>query len=132
MILYVNDRLVRWGEWVVRGRNEGRNGFPGQAAFVRLAGLTGERSAWSPMLDVEAEEVDQCIRRLTAERRALVIEYYSRTVTSVQLAKRLGCCEKTLFNRLTIIQNEILGMLNDLAAGIELPPVARVERIDCA
>lgn len=122
MITYVHMRLIQWGDWVVRGRNVGRNGYPGQAAFARLM-PSSESSAWSPLLDVEADEVDQCVRRLEAQRRELVTRYYTRTITSTLLARELGCCEKTLYNRMTIAHNEILGMLNDLAAGIELPPI---------
>lgn len=128
MIAYIHQRLVQWGDWVVRGRNEGRNGYPGQAAFARLM-PSSEASAWSPLLDVEAEEVDQCVRRLEAPRRDLVIRYYTRTITSVMLARELGCCEKTLFNRMTIAHNEILGMLNDLAAGVDLPPLVVVNAL---
>jgi hypothetical protein len=122
MITYVHMRLIQWGDWVVRGRNVGRNGFPSQSAFARWMPSAGA-SAWSPLLDVEAEEVDQCVLRLEGPRRELVRRYYTRSITSAMLARELGCCEKTLYNRMTIAHNEILGMLNDLAAGIELPKI---------
>lgn len=122
MIAYVHQRLNLWGDWVARGRNEGRNGYPRQTSFARLMPSSGA-SPWSPLLDVEAEEIDQCVRRLDVTRRDLVTRYYTRTITSAQLSREMGCCEKTLFNRMSIAHNEILGWLNDLAAGIELPPV---------
>ena len=122
MIQYVHDRLCKWGEWVVRGRNIGRNGYPHQTTFARLMPHGGSAD-WSPLLDVEAEEVEQCVLRLEKARRDLVRKYYTRTVTIAMLAREMGCVEQTIYNRIAIAQQEVMGYLNDLAAGVELPPV---------
>ncbi len=122
IVEYVHKRLIAWGEGVIRGRNAGRNGYPSQSAFARLM-PSSEASAWSPLLDVEVDQVDQCVLRLEATRRELVTRYYTRPVSAAQLARELGCCEKTIFNRLAIAHSEMLGLLNDLAAGVDLPPV---------
>lgn len=120
MIPYVHMRLIRWGDWVVRGRNVGRNGYPSQSTFARFM-PSGGASAWSPLLDVEAEEVEQCVLRLGAPRRDLVRKYYTRSISTARLAREMGCVEQTLYNRMSIAHNEVLGMLNDLAAGVPLP-----------
>lgn len=123
---YINGRLVKWGEWMVRGGNAGKNGYPGQAAFMRMV-PSSEPSSWSPLLDTEAEEVNQCVLRLSPDRKRLVTVYYMRTATADMVARELGCCKKTLFNRLALAHEDIMGMLNDLAAGLKLPDITLPE-----
>lgn len=110
LIEQIHTRLIAWGDWVIRGRNVGRNGYPSQSAFARLTPGAGP-SAWSPSIDFEAEEVDRCIRGLDAEARDLVTRYYTRQVTTTMLAREFGCSSGTLFKRLTAAQVAILQLL---------------------
>lgn len=119
---YINKRLCDWADWVIRGKNAGRNGYPKQAAFTCLMPKS-DTSAWCPALDVEADEIEQCVVRLSAERRRAVQVFYLRTGTVATAARACGCCPKTLFNRIAAAQQDILGMLNDIAVGLPLPAV---------
>lgn len=118
MIVYVNTRLNQWAEWVAK-RNDGL-GYPRAVAFSRMA-HSGSFGPSSPDMCEDAWEVEQCVTHLEKSLRAAVIEFYLRPGTCEQKAKALMCCKKTMYSRIDRAHNEILGLLNDLAAGISLP-----------
>jgi len=113
---YVNARLAAWAAWRVKRDDHGL-GYPKHSAFVRLPG----GGFWSPEMNSQAEEIDKCVVALTPEKRLVIMQAYTRTGTVEQKARICGCCEKTFYNRMAAAQRDILGYLNDLAAGLPLP-----------
>lgn len=115
---YVNSRLEAWAAWRAKREDSGL-GYPKQSAFMRL--LPSGGSFWTPEMTSAAEEIDKCVVALIPERRLVIMLAYTRNATIQQKAKLCGCCEKTYYNRLAQAQRDILGYLNDLAAGVPLP-----------
>jgi hypothetical protein len=74
---------------------------------------------------VEAEETDRCVRLLDKKLLCVIVLQYltcMRRELRVAAMKPPGCI-KTYYNRLDRAHYELLGLMNDVAAGIE-PPVA--------
>jgi hypothetical protein len=116
---YVHSRMEIWRAWVIKKQDNGV-GYPKKVSFLKLA-PTGGGSAWSPDMDASAWEVERAIQALTDIKREALKSYYLSTLTIKQQVKNLGCCEKTFFNRVNAAMADMLGFLNDIAAGIELP-----------
>lgn len=115
MIVYVNDRLNRWAEWCMCGRRVVGLGFPTQCAYTRLSGSNGRVSA--PEFDDEAWQTEQAVRRLDAQLRNVVMVFYLEAGDGLIKSKRLHCSRDTMYARLQRAHNELIGHMNDLAAG---------------
>lgn len=113
---YVVYRLNQWADWRAR-RLDGGLGYPKKSAFV----INPAGGEWSPEMDSAAWEVEQCVIALRNELKDAVMKRYTETGTKEQKAKRCGCCVRTYDNRVDTAHREVLGFLNDLAAGVELP-----------
>jgi DNA-directed RNA polymerase specialized sigma24 family protein len=113
---YVMSRLCLWAEWRLR-RDDGGLGYPRHSAFAKSPGA----GFWSPEMDSAACEMDQCVCALERDLHQAVMEEYTRTGTQEQKAKRCGCTAKTFCARLERAYRELLGLMNDQAAGLPLP-----------
>jgi DNA-directed RNA polymerase specialized sigma24 family protein len=113
---YVMSRLCLWAEWRLR-RDDGGLGYPRHSAFAKSPGA----GFWSPEMDSAACEMDQCVCALERDLHQAVMEEYTRTGTQEQKAKRCGCCLATFKNRINKAHSELLGLMNDQAAGLPLP-----------
>ncbi|MDR5170716.1 hypothetical protein IHQ56_02685 [Methylobacillus flagellatus] len=125
---YIDFRLLQWAEWRARREDSGV-GFPKQSAFVRMQTQHGKFEAWTPAMNDEAAEIDQCICALIAVRQEVIMQMYTRTSTIKQKADECFCSERTFFNRLHAAKVDILGYLQDLAAGMSLPVRGPVKKI---
>lgn len=124
MIIYVNKRYQNWAEWCLRGRSAGL-GYPRRSNFMRLTPPSDPKTV--PVIDEDAWEVEQVVQRLETDEQHLVRMFYLRTAVPVtQIARDLHCTEKTVYNKLERVHQKTLGYLNDLAAGVALPPVGQV------
>lgn len=77
-----------------------------------------------PVDVVEAEETDRCVQALPEKLRCVIVLDYlthMRKDERVRLMKPYGCA-KTYYNRLERAYHELLGMFNDVNAGVALPP----------
>jgi hypothetical protein len=72
-------------------------------------------------MDSAAGEMDQCVCALTPDKKLAVMLEFTRTGTQQQKAQQCSCCLRTYQYRLEAAYRELLGFLNDQAAGIELP-----------
>jgi hypothetical protein len=123
---YVDSRLEQWALWRARREDSGI-GFPKQSAFAKEAG-SGSFGAWTPAMNDEAAEIDQCVVALIEVRREAIMQMYCRTSTLQQKYKECFCCERTFFNRLKMGKIDILGFLNDLAADVPLPNRSKLQK----
>lgn len=125
MIPYINDRMNRWADWRLRGRLQSGLGFPGVAAFARLT-PGGEYGARSPDIDEDCFEVERAFLAVMATREDLAVVLWlfhvrGRAMTVAHMARELGCCRDTFYGRVTCGHREVMGFLNDIAAGVPLP-----------
>ena len=119
-IPYVDAQLSIWGKAQMAAAREGL-GYGSVCPMFRDSGGGGYRSA--PPLGVtlsassDIDDTDRAIQRLPAVDRQLVIEVYVVRGTASDIAARLGVCRKTLYNRLDVLHQQVLGLLNDVVAG---------------
>lgn len=109
---YVATRLTLWADWRAR-RDDGGIGYPRKSAFVG----TGGGGFWSPEMDAGCLEVDKAVCNLLPERKDVVMQCYTQTGTKEQKARRCGVCVRTYDARLEMAHKDMLGLLNDIAAG---------------
>ncbi len=120
---YVEGRLLRWSAWV---------------NMTKALGPRRVVSWWGPMVmnpnveqipvgrqvtvdAEEAEETELAVRALPRELRDAVTESWTRAGTMEQHALALHCSRVTLYARLERANVQLLGFMNDLAAGVPLP-----------
>jgi len=114
---YVITRLSLWAEWRIR-RKDGGLGYPRKSAFVRET----SSGFWTPDMDSGCMDVDVAVCGLLPERRDVIMQCYTQLGTKSTKASRCGCCVRTYDARLEMAHKDVLGFLNDLAAGIEVKP----------
>lgn len=113
---YVVSRLNVWSSWRIR-HDEGGLGYPSKSAFAKDSGA----GFWTPEMDSGCYEMDQCVVALKPELKTVILLEFTKTGIQEQKAKIAGCCLATYKNRLGYAYNELLGLLNDSAAGIRFP-----------
>ena len=64
------------------------------------------------------EDTDRAVQRLDRVQRQLVVEYYVVGGTGEQVARRLGIGRQRLYERLAVLHATMLGLLNDVIAGV--------------
>lgn len=117
--LYVGQRLNKWAEWCARKEDSGL-GYPKCSPTVRLMPRSGS-SDWTPEMNTEACEMDQCVAALLPALKQVIMLEYRTTGTKEQKAKACGCCRMTYHNRLTSAHRDIYLYLEELALGNPLP-----------
>lgn len=122
MIEYVHTQLSIWGRAQRCGAREGL-GYPSVCPMfrdVRHGGAYG--SAPPPGVSlIDRQNIDdtaEAVRRLSDEHRRLVAEYYIVGGTAVAVAARLGIARQRLYERLSAVHAQMLGLLNDVVAGV--------------
>lgn len=113
---YINNRLNDWARWLLM-RSDGGQGYPGQSAFVRLAGGTKPGAYIPPGLDEDAWEVEQAVQSLKPELKLVVQAFYCHTGTVEQKAKECHCHRDTMYARLDRAHGLIMDYLNGCTCG---------------
>lgn len=118
MILYVNGLLCSWGSWARRSAARGL-GYPSVSPMFKDAPAGKGYGSKVPLGvdDADNAATDAAIQRLSAEDRRLCIEVYQIGGTTVEVASRIGCHRQRVPERLHRMHQELLGYLNDIAAG---------------
>ena len=114
---FVVKKLQLWAEWRLR-KADGGLGYPKKSAFERVS---PSATFWTPELDGELIDVDKAVSALITERRDVLMQSYTQSGTKEQKAKRCGISIRTYDLRLELAHRDILGLLNDIAAGVDLP-----------
>ena len=113
---YVVSVLLLWSQWRVR-RHDNGSGYPTKSAFVKEVGS----GFWTPDLDSQCINVDKAVCALIPERREVLIKHYTEVGTKEFKARRCGVCLRTYDARLAMAHHDMLGLLNDISAGVKLP-----------
>ncbi|MDP3088851.1 MAG: hypothetical protein Q8M99_11780 [Methylotenera sp.] len=116
---YVVNRLVQWANWRAR-KLDGGIGWMNKVSFLSIP---GGGNLIAPDIDSQCYEIDRVVCALIPERRVVVMQVYTGKGTKEQKAKECGCCVRTYDARLDMAHRDILGYLNDIAAGVALPVV---------
>lgn len=122
MIEYIHRQLIDWADWVAHGRRVEGLGIPGKCSFTRLAASGSTHNA--PQIDEDASKMDRAVCALGVTHSDLadvVRRFYLRTTSAELLARELGIHRDTVYARIGRGHQEILGYLNDIEAGVELP-----------
>lgn len=138
---YVMDRLARWAVWCIWRENLlTSNPKPRRPvswwgkimdARVKTPDTPAPKAMRSCPVDVlEAEETDRCVKALAELDRPRSVKY-ARVIVLCYLtrmskhekaaAMEPPGCVKTYYNRLSRAHDELLGLMNDAGAGLELP-----------
>lgn len=62
------------------------------------------------------QDMDAAIARLSESDKRLCVEFYMVGGGSVAIAARLGVRKKDLYDRLSIVQSKVMGLMNDVIA----------------
>ena len=120
---YVATRLNQWAQWVMR-RNDGGIGYPKKVPYINFVDRS-EFGSSTPELQEDCFDVEKCVMAVRVVNNELheviYLAYIVNNMTIEQKLKLLGCCKQTYYNRLDRAHHMVLGYLNDLAAGINLP-----------
>ncbi len=122
---YVAGRLNSWADWRLR-RDEGGLGFPRKVSFLKVAPQFS--GYWSPEMDSQAYEMDQCVMALERIYFDVIEACYLHTTDVKQKAQYCGCSVSTYYTRIGNAHKAILGFMNDLAAGVKLPVRPKVKK----
>lgn len=118
MIIYIDNRLKRWADWLAQGYvgSGGANGLI--SAIYGMAGnVIGDGcsvasfSNTCTVTDEEALDTDRAIAKLSSDDRRLIKLIYRDGYGQVSAAAAEGCSDRTIRNRLGRIHIQIMEWL---------------------
>ena len=120
MIEYINTQLNQWAIWLRSGRT--RLGYPSQSAFVSVMG--GAAGPQVSLPDDEALSMSKAVNALEPRLKETVVCFYVHmsSCTANELARHLNVSRDTVYERINRAHVQIMGYLNDDAAGIPVEP----------
>jgi hypothetical protein len=121
MIQYIHARLGEWGRVVGRGGLIKGLGYPSGSAFTRLAPV----GRMEPGVHDAAWEVERCVQDLDDSGRQLCILMYVQNQTWAQIESTMGCCRKTVSNRLHAVHVQIMEQIQDNALEVNFENISR-------
>lgn len=121
MIQYINTRLNIWAEWH-RKRQDSGGGFPKECCYTRLQARGAD--GFQLTLDEKAWEMHRAVHSLDEILRQAIFAFYTGKGTIDQRARDCDCSFKTLYRRIDQAHVQLLGWLNDEAAGVQHPAYA--------
>lgn len=115
---YVEHLLSAWGAWA-RRQAHGAVGFPTCSPMFKDMPVGKCYDSRLPLGigSGDCAETDRAVARLDAESRRLCVEVYQIGGPTTAVAARLGWHRQRVPERLRRVHHELLGHMNDLAAG---------------
>ncbi len=112
---YIDKQLILWANWAKSGKTQ--LGYPKKSAFV----VSG-RSGPTTINDAEGMRISRCVAALDPTLRTAIECWYLRMThcTADQIAVHLNICRDTLYTRIHKAHIEIMGYMQDIAAGIPI------------
>ena len=101
MISYIDMRLINWAEQVGRGGVYLRGQGSILGKLMDSGGVFIRSTGGGPCIDMQSEEMEQCVNQLPTGLRKVVMEFYlSFDATSTQKAKALHVSKGTMYRNL--------------------------------
>ena len=117
MTPYVEIQLSMWGKWAAR-QAAGALGYPGTSPMFRDIQISNVHTSREPVGVADyVQDTDKAVRRLGQQMRALAVEVYQIGGTQNQVGLRMGISQSRVSVLLRQLHHEVLGHLNDIAAG---------------
>ncbi len=122
MITYVHTQLSVWGKAQAIAARRGL-GFPSVCPMfrdVKHGGVYGSTPPLGVTLTARADIDDTAaaVARLGDAEKRLVTAYYVLGLSGAAVARECGFARQRFNERLAVIHQQLLGLLNDVAAGI--------------
>lgn len=122
MIDYIHAQISIWAKWSVSRSSKGLGFSPISPMFKggRFGGGYGSQPPAGVTFGSTSDisDMDNAIARLDSDKRAFVVDFYIIGGRSVDIADRRGVTKKRLYEQLATLHHEVLGHLNDVAAGL--------------
>lgn len=122
---YVEARLGRWARWYHWGPRPGPKrviSWYGPMILDRNVKQNGKVSLACPVDLDEAEETQKAVQALDPELRDIIFETYLKGGTVKQMMRACGIRKRdNYYLRLNRAYRQVLGYMNDVAAGVALP-----------
>lgn len=99
---YIKVKLANWSAWVL-AQGSGGIGYPSRAAFLREAVSCGYRESSVPIIETQAQEIQQAmdeLKRVHAELHQTIWLLYIKAQSYSECARTMGCVLRTVHNRL--------------------------------
>jgi hypothetical protein len=77
-----------------------------------------------PVDQDESQKTTRCVRALRVDLREVVVQRYLEGGTVEQQIMAIRCCLDTYYRRLNVAYFDLLGLFNDVEAGVPLPPIS--------
>ena len=116
MIVYINGLLVKWGHWASRGK-DGGVGYPSMSPMFNNMPKGDSYSSHVVWTDPDISDTDTAVNRLQSDDRIICIEMYQKGGKSKDIYTRLNMAQRTFYDRVHRIHNELMGHLNDISCG---------------
>lgn len=123
--IFVPTQLSMWAKWKIR-REQGAGGFPRKVSFLRDA--PQQSGFWTPEIDSQCYAMDKCVMALDEVLYRVVLSFYTHTTSLDQKFIYCDCKKTTYYSRLDAAHQALLGLMNDLAAGIPLKTIPKVKK----
>ncbi len=122
MIEYIHVQLAIWGKWTARQAAKDI-GYPSVSPMFNQVQHGGAYESKAPAGVTignlsEIQDMDDAVSRLGDADKALVNAYYVRQLPVVRIARDMGLHRQRVHERLSILQQRVLGHLLDVSAGM--------------
>ena len=122
MVEYIHTQMSIWAKWSISRTSKGLGYPPVSPMFkdARLGSVYGSGIPAGICIDSldNMHDMDKAVERLSRSHQTLVAEFYIVGGKSVEIADRLGISKKQMYENLDGLHHQVLGHLNDIAAGI--------------
>lgn len=103
MIHWVNQHLIRWGQWVQLGRGRGSSGL---TASWDSVGRSTVSQAIVPIKDIGMSRTHDWVASRQEDEQRLLFHVYCTPATARQNAIKLNMSLRTLYAHLHTLQSE--------------------------
>ncbi len=110
MIHWVDQHLIRWGQWVQLGHGRGSAGM---SANWDSVGRSSFAAAIIPIKDIELSRTHDWVLSLTDQSQRLLYHVYCTPSSARENSMLLKISLRTLYARLHIVQAEYARGLDD-------------------
>lgn len=115
---YIEVQLIAWGRWASRHAARAV-GYPSESPMFRQSQSSSVYGSSVPFgIDEYVMDTDKAVQRLEPQMRALCVQVYQIGGTQRAIAERMCISQASVSRMIGLMQQEVMGHLNDIAAGL--------------